>query len=58
VALTAPYFHNGGQATLRQVLEFYRRGGDFANRDNKDPDVIPLVLGEDELDALGLSSRA
>jgi cytochrome c peroxidase len=52
VALTAPYFHNGGQATLRQVLEFYRRGGDFANRDNKDPDVIPLVLGDDELDAL------
>ncbi len=28
VALTAPYFHNGGQATLRQVVEFYNRGGD------------------------------
>jgi hypothetical protein len=28
VALTAPYFHNGGFATLRQVLEFYRRAGD------------------------------
>jgi hypothetical protein len=27
VALTPPYFHNGGFATLRQVLEFYRRAG-------------------------------
>jgi cytochrome c peroxidase len=25
VALTAPYFHNGGQATLHQVVEFYNR---------------------------------
>jgi cytochrome c peroxidase len=29
VALTAPYFHNGGVATLRGVVEFYNRGGDF-----------------------------
>jgi len=27
VGLTAPYFHNGGEATLRQVVEFYNRGG-------------------------------
>jgi hypothetical protein len=27
VALTPPYFHNGGFATLREVVEFYRRGG-------------------------------
>jgi cytochrome c peroxidase len=25
----APYFHNGGAATLRQVVDFYNRGGDF-----------------------------
>jgi cytochrome c peroxidase len=31
VALTAPYFHNGGQLTLRQVVDFYNRQGDFAN---------------------------
>ncbi len=31
VALTAPYFHNGGQMTLRQVVDFYNRQGDFAN---------------------------
>jgi cytochrome c peroxidase len=29
VELTGPYFHNGGQATLEQVVEFYTRGGDF-----------------------------
>ncbi len=30
VELTAPYFHNGGQLTLEQVVDFYSRGGDFA----------------------------
>jgi cytochrome c peroxidase len=30
VELTAPYFHNGGQLTLRGVIDFYARGGDFA----------------------------
>ena len=29
VELTGPYFHNGGQATLMQVVDFYNRGGDF-----------------------------
>lgn len=33
VELTAPYFHNGGAATLEQVVEFYNRGGDFARHD-------------------------
>lgn len=28
VALTAPYFHNGGQKSLAEVLAFYNRGGD------------------------------
>ncbi|MBI2858140.1 MAG: hypothetical protein HYX90_03580 [Chloroflexi bacterium] len=31
VELTGPYFHNGGQHTLRQVMEFYRRNGDFSD---------------------------
>jgi hypothetical protein len=30
VELTGPYFHNGGQATLEQVIDSYARGGDFA----------------------------
>ncbi|MBI4287147.1 MAG: hypothetical protein HY671_01825, partial [Chloroflexi bacterium] len=31
VELTAPYFHNGGTRTLRDVVEFYRRHGDFSD---------------------------
>ena len=31
VKLTAPYFHNGGKSTLADVVDFYSRGGDFAN---------------------------
>jgi len=31
VKLTGPYFHNGGKATLADVVAFYARGGDFAN---------------------------
>jgi cytochrome c peroxidase len=56
IALTGPYFHNGGQATLAQVVEFYDRGGDrvgvgscdtsgFAeNCSNLDADIVPLGL--------------
>ena len=29
VELTGPYMHNGGMATLEQVVEFYNRGGNF-----------------------------
>jgi cytochrome c peroxidase len=29
VKLTAPYFHNGGKATLADVVAFYAQGGDF-----------------------------
>jgi cytochrome c peroxidase len=31
IELTGPYLHNGGQATIEQVVDFYARGGDFAN---------------------------
>ena len=33
IDLTGPYFVNGGQATLSQVLDFYSRGGDFPSAD-------------------------
>ncbi len=52
VELTAPYFHNGGQLTLLQVVEFYNRGGDFDNGEDQDPDIHPLQLSEDEIEAL------
>ena len=60
VELTAPYFHNGGAATLRQVVEFYNRGGNFAaaNRANLDADIQPLGLSPAEIDALVAFMRA
>ncbi len=50
VEFTGPYFHNGGKATLMQVVDFYNRGGDFAdvNRDNLAPDIAPIGLTEFE----------
>jgi hypothetical protein len=38
---TGPYFHNGDSATLRQVIEFYTRGGNFPNTNFRDldPDI-------------------
>ncbi|WP_026100531.1 cytochrome-c peroxidase [Fortiea contorta] len=41
VELTAPYFHNGAQLTLEEVLDFYSRGGDF--RDGDSPGVLPVL---------------
>jgi cytochrome c peroxidase len=54
VELTGPYFHNGGQATLRQVVEFYNRGGDFGsgNLEFLDPDITQLFLTDAEIDAV------
>jgi cytochrome c peroxidase len=52
--LTAPYFHNGGQRTIRQVVEFYNRGGDFREHNvwNIDFEVGKLNLTEQEIDDL------
>ena len=41
VALRAPYFHNGGMATLAAVVDFYARGGDF--HQNQDPLILNIV---------------
>ena len=43
VELRAPYFHNGNEATLAGVVNFYNRGGNF-NGPNKAPGVRPLGL--------------
>jgi cytochrome c peroxidase len=60
VELTGPYFHNGGQATLEQVVEFYNRGGDSKgdfginttgyknNPSNLPPEIMPLNLSGTE----------
>jgi len=51
VALTAPYFHNGGELTLRQVVDFYSRGGDFANPEQGSA-ISNLGLSDTEKDEL------
>jgi cytochrome c peroxidase len=42
VELTGPYFHNGGKLTLRQVVDFYTRGGDFpiSNKAHRDFNIV------------------
>jgi cytochrome c peroxidase len=54
IELTAPYFHNGGQLTLPQVVDFYNRGGDFAekNIDNLDIGIRNLGLNEEQKTSL------
>jgi hypothetical protein len=44
VELTGPYFHNGGKLTLRQVVDFYVRGGDFpvTNSHHRDFNILNL----------------
>jgi cytochrome c peroxidase len=54
VELTGPYFHNGGQASLAEVLEFYDRKGDFSDVNIVDLDgAMALVeLNEEDEEAL------
>jgi hypothetical protein len=54
IELTGPYFHNGGQLTLRDVVDFYNRGGDFAenNIDNLDIGIRKLNLTEEQKTSL------
>jgi len=51
VELLGPFFHNGGQATLRQVIDFYNRGADFPNQ-NTDSHIRPLGLSDAEKHSL------
>ena len=50
VALSAPYMHNGSLRTLREVVEFYNRGG--IKNELLDPLVQPLGLSDTEMDAI------
>lgn len=57
VELTAPYFHNGGDMTLQDVVEFYARGGNFpdanaASVDAAFQDIGALNNAPDKVDAL------
>jgi hypothetical protein len=44
VELTGPYFHTGSFLTLRQVVDFYVRGGDFpvTNAEERDPHIVDV----------------
>ena len=48
LTLTGPYMHNGGLSTIRQIVDFYVRGGDFPrtndqNFDSQGMTVLPLL---------------
>ncbi len=51
VELRGAYFHNGRFTTLREVVDFYNRGGDF-NAPNKDPNVRPRGFGNGQINDL------
>jgi len=46
VALTAPYMHDGSMKTLKDVIDFYVRGGN--PNPHQDPLIHPLQLTEQE----------
>jgi len=52
--LMGPYMHNGSFATLRQVVEFYNRGGNFCrlNLADLDPDISPIGFSDQEMGQL------
>ena len=46
ITKSAPYMHNGTEATLEQVVEFYDRGGSM--KENLSPFITPLGLSDQE----------
>ena len=54
VAITAPYMHNGSIGTLKEVVQFYNKGGirqiGKMKNDNISPLMFPLELSEREVD--------
>ena len=49
---TGPYFHNGGMATLEQVVDFYSRGGDFPTDGTTHSAISPKGFSASEQAAL------
>lgn len=48
VLITAPYFHDGSERTLWDVMDHYNKGG--MTNPWLDPDIQPLALSETEID--------
>lgn len=51
IVMTAPYFHDGSQATLWDVIDHYNKGAGLANP-YLDEDIHPLALTERDIDDL------
>jgi cytochrome c peroxidase len=51
VLITAPYFHDGSQATLWDVVDHYNKG-DGIHNPFLDQDIQPLALSENDIDDL------
>src|SRR5262249_8921982 len=49
VLITAPYFHDGSQATLWDAMDHYNKGDGIQNP-WLDSDMQPLALSESEID--------
>ena len=47
IELTAPYMHTGSLKTLREVLDFYNKGGE--PNSNLDKDIVKLDLSDQEI---------
>jgi cytochrome c peroxidase len=56
VELRGAHFHNGGMATIEDVVAFYDRGGDFG-APNKPPQIRPLGLTPQQQQALAAFLR-
>ena len=50
VSQSPPYMHDGSEATLKDVIDFYNRGGDVAK--NRTSLITPLNLSEQEVQEL------
>ena len=49
VALTAPYMHNGSEATLEDVVRFYNQGGKAADTRGRARHITELHLSEQDI---------
>ena len=52
VEFTGPYFHNGSQASLEQVVQFYARNGDFPAEGNLGNGIGRITLNSADQTAL------
>ena len=50
VVLSAPYFHDGSEPTLRDVVRFYDQGGKDPDSYGLSADIKPLGLTDGEID--------